>query len=56
MQKAFVELAQGAWEGIARAMDFDKKWLQKMALRQELAPGSEGEVALGEDACRRNTG
>jgi len=24
MQKAFVELAQGAWERIARALDFDK--------------------------------
>ena len=56
MQKAFVEWAQGTWEGIARALDFDKKRLQKTALRQEFARGSEGKVALGEDACRRNTG
>ena len=56
MQKAFVEWAQGAREGIARALDFDKKRLQKTALRQELARDSEGEVALGEDTCRRNTG
>ena len=56
MQKAFVEWAQGAWEGIARVLDFDKKRLQKTALRQEFARGSEGEVALDEDACRRNTG
>jgi hypothetical protein len=48
MQKAFVEWAQGAREGIARALDFDKKRLQKTALRQKLAPG--------EDTCRRNTG
>ena len=56
MQKAFVDLADGAWEGIARALDFDKKRLQKTALRQEFARDSEGEVALGEDTCRRNTG
>ena len=48
MQKAFVEWAHGAWEGIVRALDFDKKRLQKTALRQELAPR--------EDACRRNAG
>ena len=48
MQKAFVEWAQGTWEGIVRALDFDKKRLQKTALRQELAPR--------EDTCRRNTG
>ena len=46
MQKAFVELAQGAWERIARALDFDKKRLQKTALRQEFHPASEGEVSL----------
>ena len=56
MQKAFVEWAQGTWEGIVRALDFDKKRLQKTSLRQEFAWGSEGEVALGEDTCRRNTG
>ena len=56
MQKAFVEWAQEAWEGIVRALDFDKKRLQKTALRQELARSSEGKVALGEDACRRNAG
>jgi len=27
-----------------------------MALRQEFARGSEGEVSLGEDTCRRHTG
>ena len=48
MQKAFVELAQGAWERIDRAMDFDKKRLQKTALQREFAPR--------EDTCRRNTG
>ena len=48
MQKAFVELAQGVWERIARALYFDKKRLQKMALQREFAPC--------EDTCRRNTG
>ena len=48
MQKAFVELAQGAREGIARVLDFDKKRLQKTALRQEFARSSEG----GEGAAR----
>jgi hypothetical protein len=43
MQNAFVEWAQGAWEGIARALDFDKKRLQKTALQREFAPVSEGE-------------
>ena len=37
MQKAFVEWAQGVWEGIARALDFDKKRLQKTALQRELS-------------------
>ena len=44
MQKAFVELAQGAWEGIARTLNFDKKRLQKTALQREFAPASEGEA------------
>jgi len=48
MQKAFVDLAHGVWKRIAWALDFDKKRLQKTALQQEFA--------LGEDACRRNTG
>ena len=56
MQKAIVELVQGVWGRIARVLDFDKKRLQKTALRQEFARGSEGKVALDEDACRRNTG
>ena len=56
MQKAFVEFAQGAWERIVRALDFDKKRLQKTALRQEFARASEGESVASEDACRRNTG
>ena len=43
MQKGFVELAHGAWEGIARVLDFDKKRLQKTALRQEFARGPERE-------------
>ena len=38
MQKAFVQLLKGAWEGIARAVDFDKKLLQKTALEREFAP------------------
>ena len=55
MQKAFVEWAQGTWEGIARALDFDKKRLQKTALRQELARGSEGEGgAAWSSSCSRN--
>ena len=55
MQKAFVELAQGAWERIARAMDFDKKRLQKTALRQEFHPASEGEgAAAWSSSCSRN--
>jgi hypothetical protein len=44
----FVELTQGAWEGMARVMDFDKKRLQKTALRREFAPR--------EDVYRRNAG
>ena len=48
MQKAFVEWAQGTWEGIVRALDFDKKRLQKTALRQELARGSEGRRGSGQ--------
>jgi hypothetical protein len=41
MQKAFVQLLKGTWEGIGRAVDFDKKRLQKTALEQEFAPREE---------------
>ena len=48
IQKALVELAQGVWERMARALDFDKKRLQKTALRQEFAPASEGRGGSGQ--------
>ena len=48
MQKAFVELAQGAWERIPRALDFDKKRLQKTALQREFARASEGGGGSGQ--------
>ena len=55
MQKAFVEWAQGAREGIARVLDFDKKRLQKTAMRQELVHGSEEEGgAAWSSSCSRN--
>jgi hypothetical protein len=38
MQKAFVLLPKGTWEGIGRTVDFDKKRLQKTALEREFAP------------------
>jgi len=48
MQEGFVGVAQGGWERIARALDFDEKRLQKTALQGEFAPR--------EDACCRNSG
>ena len=56
MQKAFVELAQGARERIARALGSDKETAAKDGTETGTSSRFRGGGVAREDACRRNTG
>ena len=55
MQKAFVELAQGAWEGIARVLDFEKNdYKRRHCDRNWLGVPRVGEGAARCLSCSQN--
>ena len=49
MQKAFVELAEGVWEGIARVLDFEKNDYKRRHFSENLLTppkGREGSLVV----------